>query len=311
MIKAVVQKAISALPYRNRINYWFQKHVTKGVVLDEEHLHWKLTHARDHLAYLQKYGENEAHICLELGTGWYPIVPILLYLHGAAEVHTIDLNAHLTKDTLQTCLETLETFSTRSQWEEWFPGVDPTRWQQLLSVRQHLDQYTLREALEHLRIVPIIGDARHLAAGDDTFDFICSNNTFEHIFPDVLADILREFKRVLKPDGLMSHFIDLSDHFAHFDTSINIYNFLRFSEAQWKRIDNTIQPQNRWRWPQYKALYDNLSIPILEEEVRPGDLSLLRGVPVHQEWKRFSESELAISHGYLVSRSPSPVYREP
>ena len=50
-----------------------------------------------------------------------------------------------------------------------------------------------------------------------------------------------------KPDGLHSHFIDMSDHFAHMDSSISIYHFLRYSEAQWKRIDNSIQPQNRWR----------------------------------------------------------------
>ncbi len=60
----------------------------------------------------------------------------------------------------------------------------------------------------------------------DSVDFICSNNTFEHIPADILSAILREFKRVIKPGGLMSHFIDMSDHFAHFDSRITIYNFL-------------------------------------------------------------------------------------
>lgn len=301
MLKAVVQKTISVLPFRNNINYWFQKYVTRGVDLDDEHLHWKLTHARDHLVYLKKYHSGAAPTCLELGTGWYPVVPILLFLHGVESIQTIDLNAHLTKATLKTCLEKLQVFSTSTQWTEWFPEVDAGRWKQLLATQQELDGLSLEEALSRLRIETIVGDARKLTAPDNTFDFICSNNTFEHIFPDVLADILRAFKRVLKPGGVMSHFIDLSDHFAHFDHSINIYNFLRFSEAEWNLIDNVIQPQNRWRWPQYKVLYHSLEIPVTEEQVRPGDVSRLREVPVHVEWKRFSEEELAVSHGYLVS----------
>lgn len=301
ILKAAVQKAISVLPFRNRINYWFQKYVTRGVDLDEEHLHWKLTHARDHLGYLEKYGRQEGAVCLELGTGWYPIVPIMLYLHGAEKVQTIDLNAHLTKATLRTCLEKLVLFSATNQLEQWFPKVKPERWSSLLQVWKELEQLALEEALSSLNIVSLVGDARQIPTPDATFDFICSNNTFEHIFPDVLADILKEFKRVLKPQGVMSHFIDLSDHFAHFDHSITIYNFLRYSEAQWRRIDNVIQPQNRRRWPQYQELYHSLGIPIREEEVRPGDQALLREVPVHKEWKRFSDKELAISHGYLVS----------
>lgn len=301
ILKAIVQKMISVLPFRNQINYWFQKYVTRGVALNEEHLYWKLTHARDHLSYLRKYGNTAAPVCLELGTGWYPIVPILLYLHGAARVQTIDLNAHLTKATLQTCLNTLLDFSTNEQWHSWFPDVEKGRWGELVQLSAQIPEMSLDEALARLHIEAVVGDARHLATADATFDFICSNNTFEHIFPDVLADILQAFKRVLKPGGVMSHFVDLSDHFAHFDQSINIYNFLRFSEAQWKLIDNVIQPQNRWRWPQYQALYQSLDIPLTEEDVRPGDPDLLRHVPVHKEWQRFSEAELAISHGYLVS----------
>ena len=100
----------------------------------------------------------------------------------------------------------------------------------------------------------------------------------------------------------MSHFIDMSDHFAHFDRSITMYNFLRFSEGQWGMIDNEIQPQNRWRWRQYRDLYEDLELEVLHEEVRPGDMEALSLVNVHPEWKEFSNEELAISHGYLISR---------
>ena len=69
-----------------------------------------------------------------------------------------------------------------------------------------------------------------LSLQKESVDFICSNNTFEHIPQEILRDILVEFKRVLHPNGLMSHFIDMSDHFAHFDSRITIYNFLQIQQ---------------------------------------------------------------------------------
>lgn len=301
MLKAAAQKAISFLPFRNKINYWFQQYITKGVRLDGDHLHWKLTHAADHLNYLRKYGRQQAPSCLELGTGWYPIVPLMLYLHGVGKIQTIDLNAHLTKATLATTLQKLQELKAGGELLKRFPNLQPDRWTQLQQVAAALSELSLEAALIRLQITAITGDARQLPLANQSVDFICSNNTFEHIYPEVLSGILQDFKRVLKADGLMSHFIDLSDHFAHFDHSINIYNFLRFSEKQWARIDNVIQPQNRWRWPQYVALYQQLQIPITEEEVRPGQPELLAQVPVHYEWTKFTTEHLAISHGYLVS----------
>lgn len=301
MLKAAVQKTISLFPYRNQINYWFQKHITKGVQLDAEHLHWKLTHARDHINYWQKYSTQSEPLCLELGTGWYPIIPVMLFLHGARKIQTIDLNAHLTLDTLQLSFDQLIVEKEKGALDQQFPGMRKDRWEKFMAVAASARSQSLPAVLAALQIESIVGDARQLPMTDDSIDLICSNNTFEHIFPDVLAGILAAFKRVLKPDGVMSHFIDLSDHFAHFDPSINIYNFLRFSQKQWDLIDNDIQPQNRWRWPQYQALYQVLGISIKEESIRKGDVALLREVPVHEEWSKYSEEELAISHGYLIS----------
>ena len=281
--------------------FLFQKYVTQGVQLSEEHLHWKLTHAKDHLDYLRKYGENKSPTCLELGTGWYPIIPIMLYLHGAKEVQTVDLNAHLTEATLQTSIEKILALKESGALDDLFPDIQDDRWFRFKQMSAQLQDSTLEENLRQLQIKALVTDARSLSIPDGTFDFISSNNTFEHIFPEVLSAILQEFKRVLKPGGTMSHFIDLSDHFAHFDQSITIYNFLRFSSKQWSWIDNVIQPQNRWRWPQYKALYKQLGIPITKENVRSGDVKILRTVSIHSEWESFTEEELAISHGYLVT----------
>jgi hypothetical protein len=102
--------------------------------------------------------------------------------------------------------------------------------------------------------------------------------------------------------GVMSHFIDMSDHFAHFDTSINIYNYLRFSDSAWRLIDNSVQPQNRWRLSDYEKLYHSLSINISETDCRKGNVDQVLSVNLADKYKSYDVKDLAISHCYLISK---------
>ena len=154
-----------------------------------------------------------------------------------------------------------------------------------------------------IRLESVVGDARNTDFADKQFDLICSNNTFEHIPKDILEPILVEFIRLLKPGGTMSHFIDMSDHFAHMDGSISIYNFLRFSKKQWDLIDNCIQPQNRMRLRDYQELYERLGIDIDSTAVRAGDVKAVMSEPLHADFLDYSIEEIAISHALVVSSS--------
>ncbi|NND94545.1 MAG: class I SAM-dependent methyltransferase, partial [Flavobacteriales bacterium] len=70
----------------------------------------------------------------------------------------------------------------------------------------------------------------------------------------------------------------------------------------WRIIDNSIQPQNRLRWKEYLDMYGSVGLPITEEETRKGNLDLLKKVDIHPEFESFSLYDLAISHGYIVSK---------
>jgi hypothetical protein len=104
----------------------------------------------------------------------------------------------------------------------------------------------------------------------------------------------------------MSHFIDMSDHFAHSDTHITIYNFLKFSRLAWKLMDNSIQPQNRMRLRDYRELYARLDIPYREVSVRTGDLHALDSISIHEEFAAYSPQELAVSHATMLSLFSHP-----
>ena len=302
VLKAIIQKTISWLPYSFELNHFFQKNVTKGVLLTEDHFGLKFKHACDHIQTYNKYRSNtsEAKV-LELGSGWYPVVPISLYLAGFDQIISVDVSALMTKETI---LETIDLFILlQEKGELTFPegGMVNARWKQLLDIKEHSAQYNRAQILERIQLELIVGDARKLNLESNSFDYICSNNTYEHIYPTILKDIVKEFKRVLKPSGLMNHFIDMTDHFAHFDKSINHYNFLRFSDKAWKRIDNSIQPQSRSRLKDYKEMYKNLDIPIIEEIIWPYDIQLLDKISLDQKWDGYSKTELGIIHAYLVS----------
>jgi hypothetical protein len=303
MLKAVVQKLIAFFPQREKINYLFQKYVTKGVELTDTYFDFKLTHARDHLQYFRQYGQMplEQATVLELGLGWYPVVPIALYLSGVDRIISIDIQDWMTNESQLITIRKFREWHDQGYLQDYLPNIDEQRWAAMLALTQKSTAPGLEEISQTIRLEPRLQDARATDFGESSIDYICSNNTFEHIPKLILADILREFKRILKPAGVMSHFVDLSDHFAHFDHNINIYNFLRFSEKQWRLIDNRIQPQNRLRWRDYLQLYAELGIPMTDQSTRPGDLSLLDKVPLAGQYQDYTPEELAISHGYLVS----------
>ncbi len=167
---------------------------------------------------------------------------------------------------------------------------------------KNVESFTQSEIVNQLNLNLAITDARNTNYHSYYFDLVHSNNTFEHVYPNVLKQILTEFARVTRKNGgVMSHFIDMSDHFAHFDKSITIYNFLQFSQSQWKWIDNRIQPLNRLRMPDYLKMYRELNIPVSDVDNRPGNVGEVESIKIDESFKKYSNNDLAISHSYIFS----------
>ncbi|MFN4006709.1 MAG: methyltransferase domain-containing protein [Chitinophagaceae bacterium] len=250
ILKAVLQKAITTLPAKQaaKVNLIFQKYVTKGLDLKDEYFYDRLGHAKAHLDAYKKYSDKKIpETCLELGTGWHPIVPISFFLTGATTIYSVDVTFLTSKENV------IETINKILQSEQSGVLQEYLTYQQdkievLRAIVAQQNSYSLEQILHLLNITYLVEDARKLSLPDNSIDLINSNNTFEHIYPNILIPILKEFKRIVsKSGGVMSHFIDMSDHFAHFDNSITLYNFLRFSDSQWKWVDNTLQNQSRYK----------------------------------------------------------------
>ena len=56
------------------------------------------------------------------------------------------------------------------------------------------------------------------------------------------------------------------------------------------------------RFSQYLDLYRSLKIPVAETVLWPYDPDDLRDLPVHESFQQFSPNDLAIKHGYIISK---------
>ena len=228
-------------------------------------------------------------------------MPISFFLIGASKIYSVDISLLTSKERLQTTLQKFVESNNAGKLNAYINFL-PERFETLTQLVKNYDQFSLNDALQELNITYLIEDARRLSLSDNSIDLINSNNTFEHIYPNILISILAEFKRVAnKKNGVMSHFIDMTDHFAHFDKSINCYNFLQFEDKKWRWIDNSIQPQNRMRMYEYQKIFADLKIPITSETYDGGRLDELKSISIAEKYAAISLEEIAKTYCHFIS----------
>lgn len=237
-------------------------------------------------------GSVKGGVFFEVGTGHKPVVPICLYLAGAKEVFTADTNRRLDFDLLK---RTLSWFSTNQNTVvELFKGSCDAS---ILSSRlQFLEEYrdNPAELLCKARIHYLApADASDTGVPDSDIDCHFSVNTLEHIDKEGIAKILREAHRILKPNGLMYHIIDLSDHFQHTDRSISSINFLKYSENEWKRIaGNQFAYCNRLRASDYLKLFTEAGFDIVFKTDTADENALGGGFRMDEDYAGYSPRDL-------------------
>src|SRR5579871_1097540 len=91
MAKAMMQGIISLLPGSTLINYNVQRYITRSLRVARETPASRLRLCVEHLnRYISVQGKLPRNV-LELGTGWFPTVPLGLYLSGVELIYSIDI----------------------------------------------------------------------------------------------------------------------------------------------------------------------------------------------------------------------------
>jgi len=303
ILKALIQRILSLTPYQHFCNRFLQQHATRSLRLDQRVMETKLAQCKKHLDnYLANGGMGGRRFAaLELGAGWHPIVPVGLSLCGASPMWTVDRQALLRREAVREVLAWFCELQEQGTLSGLLPGAEVKRLSNLRRVLSHADTQTPKQLLEAAGVTFLVCDASNTGLPSASIDLFVSNNTLEHIRGENLAGILAEFRRLGRPQAMMSHLIDMRDHYADFDPSITVYNFLKFSSRWWFLFNNPLHFQNRLRVSDYHRIHERAGWAIQGEESVEGPLSDFRKIQPTKDFKDYSERDLLIVESWLVS----------
>ena len=299
-IKASIQGVLSILPQSHRWNYIFQRHISKGLRLSDRYFETKLEICQRHQQNYQTYGVKPLQKVVELGTGWLPIIPIGFYLCGVEQVTSVDVTPLMQDILIYETLEHFIKYADEGRLSAFLPDAKPERLEYIRELVNQNENFDGENALKSLGITTLIADARHSRI--EEVDLFASNTTLEHIPEDIIMGIFQNFHQILSTDGLMSHLIDLSDHYSHFDRRIDAYNFLKFSPMMWRIFNNKLHYQNRLRISDYRALVQDSGFDLLVEENQPKTTDAVDNIQVAPEFQHYSQDDLMVTTSWMVCR---------
>lgn len=238
---------------------------------------------------------------LEIGTGWYPILPVCFALANAGPILTVDLERHIKPKLTFRRLRMLGThLATIAPFAAADAGELRRAYERLLAVR---DLEALWEACNIEYRAP--QDAARLEfVAPGSFDMVYSNSVVEHVRPEVLPGLMRESWRVLNPGGLMVHAVACNDHYAHFDRSISFLNYPQYSEKQWRLWNSRLNYQNRLRAADFIRYAVQAGFTIVHEarSVRPGSREALAKLRIAPEFRHYDPEDLVATSVDFVAR---------
>lgn len=291
--KCLIQSVFSVLPKGELLNYIFQKKISKTLPPNDDVFIEKVETAYSHYINFKKYNEliNTHGKYYEFGAGWTLTIPLTMTLLGF-EVYCIDIRKLIIPQLINDSLNKFCLNKNRLPFI-FEKNVTPVNNNEIL--KELNKQYKLNY------IAP--KDARETGFKKNSFDFISSSATLEHIPKNDILSILKECYRILSPGGVLSMTIDYKDHWAYFDKEVSIYNFLKYSDKQWKKYNPSLHYQNRLRHSDYLELISQTEfkilkvlpqLPINKEKIELETLSL------SNKFKKYNIDDLAIKGSEIV-----------
>ncbi len=305
LAKTAVQRVFSGLPRSEWWNGLMQRYVTGGLRLQPYgEFQAKLKACQQHFQYYQTYSRQprDNFSTVEIGTGWFPIIPVGLYLCGAGEILTYDIVRLLEPDTFARMVECFCLLESTGELYEFLPGARRERVANFVRLASSAGGLSPVEFLSRLNIHAIIGDVCDLPLRSGSVDLVFSNGVLEHLQPALLARAMAEARRICGWASVMSHFNVTCDQFADYDRSITHFNYLRYSERAWRWLDSPMIPQNRFRVSDYIRTYTEAGFEIVARKDINGAEADLARVAVAPEFTSYPREELLVLFSWLITR---------
>jgi SAM-dependent methyltransferase len=301
-IKGLIQKGLSSVPHGTRMNDLLQRTVGglrnfDGQVASKVE-DWVIF--MDHLSTLNVSVEGAE--LFEIGTGWFPTLPVCFALAGAGSCHTFDLHRHLDLKLTRRMLGALQTL---------LPKIAGAAKRPLERVeadyRLIVGQATLADILNAARVrYHAPADATATSLPEETVDIVFSNSVFEHVPGEVIAGMMRESRRVLRTGGTAIHCVNCGDHYAYVDRGITPINYLQYPADRWRRWNNELLYQNRLRPKDFRDLGERAGLEVILDHFRPRPelVEVLSRLKIAEEFRHYPPEQLCSTSVALALKKP-------
>lgn len=286
-LKVLIQAILARLPYGESLNHMLQRvnEVRRGDAWYQNRL-VEIAESIDHLETIKPLAGADI---VEVGSGWDAMPTVYLAAGGAAKIHSFDHLPHLRADLATKAAKAL---SRR------FPN-NPLLTK--LSSGLPLDAF-LKAARVDYRAP---SDATDTKLPPSSVDIYFSYAVLEHVPDDVAQDIIREAKRILKPDGVFFALIGLHDHYNGFDRRVSKVNFLKYPEWLWALlVKNSISYHNRLRERDFLEMLarEEAIIVDVRHVIDPQDVERVKAMKIDKRFRGYSPEELATTRTELTAR---------
>lgn len=299
-LKIKIQNIISNLPNSQKINYILQKYFTKSLPISFDDFKIKIQTVKVHFSNLKKFGNNpiKDSVYYEIGAGYDMVIPISMSLLGFQKLICVDVRKLIFADLLNDSIRKIKELND--------PEIKLSKSQEAIKFTKNNSEEMFKNFFDVFYIAPL--DARNTNLKENSIDYCVTNAVLEHIPADIIYDIMKETFRILKKGAIMSNVIDYRDHFAYFDNTINFYNYLQFTGAEWKKMNPDIMHQNRMRHKDYIKIINDIGFEIVKEEPAMPDDNLmesLKKLKISEEFSsQYTFDEMKILGSQLVLRKP-------
>jgi cyclopropane fatty-acyl-phospholipid synthase-like methyltransferase len=235
---------------------------------------------------------------IEIGTGWIHWESTIIRLFYDVEITLFDVWDNRQLDAYKLCFRQFEEVVDKELRLDAVQSERAHRLLQVIAQAKSFDQiYT---ALDFHYVMNPNGTLNQFQ--DQSFSLIFSYNVLEHIYRRILPDFVRDFYRLLKPNGYSIQVIDLGDHLAYYDKGVCRKYYLRFSDKVWRHLfENDVQYFNRVQRPEWLDLFRSAGFELMAEETKPTNTD---GIKIDTAYENLDSRDLQCEVLTLIHRRP-------
>jgi SAM-dependent methyltransferase len=279
-LKQTAFKALELLPRRigDGLYHWFQG--CSGSFQLDRILDENVRTFEQFAALLKKTGRSfTGKDILEVGSGWFPATPYLLLYRGQARtIKSYDIADHFSRRRL---LDFNRHFEKRFGQK---PDVEMSA------------TYPLPQEIHYFPKTNLCATPPPCGS----VDIVISRYVLQYIPVNASMELHKVFRRCLRPGGAVVHLVGASDDRAFADGSLSLYDFLKYSEAEWASITTRFFCHNRMRLPQYIELFQGAGFRVQEQTYKPlsrdsQEFTKFSRIQIHPDFARFTFEQLTAS----------------